>query len=144
MAVVRRATGREAARLAAGLQASVTLPAHPDLVLKASVSRIGVLPLGKDALFEIVFDLAGAGAQLKPGMEARIQLDLPIPGAEVIGLPLNAVRKEGERSLCTIVGSDGVHQSRELTLGDSDGEFVEVRKGLQVGERVLLGQGGKS
>ncbi len=140
----RRATGREAARLAAGLQANVTLPAHPDLTLKASLSRVGLLPLGKEALFEIVFDLAGADPRLKPGMEARIEVALPSPGPEVIGIPLSAVRKEGERSLCTVMGTDGVQQARELTLGDSDGEFVEVRKGLQVGERVLLGPDGKS
>ena len=73
--------------------------------------------------------------QLRAGMfaEGRIL----VGGGEALSVPVAAVvRRDGYAYVFTLKGKDRVER-RRVELGRIDGERIEVRSGLQAGERVV-------
>lgn len=52
-------------------------------------------------------------------------------------IPLTAVRGSVDEGEVLLVSEDGATQVREVALGISDGEDVEVLSGLSLGDRVV-------
>ncbi|WP_017570917.1 efflux RND transporter periplasmic adaptor subunit [Nocardiopsis halotolerans] len=68
----------------------------------------------------------------------RGQLSVSTGKAEnVLVIPVTAVRGTSEAGEVLVVGDDGTEEVREVELGVSDGEFVEVTSGLSVGDVVM-------
>ncbi|MEU3230358.1 peptidase M23 [Nocardiopsis alba] len=55
----------------------------------------------------------------------------------VIVIPVTAVRGNSESGEVIVIGDDGSEEVREISLGLSDGNFLEVTEGLSVGEKVM-------
>jgi RND family efflux transporter MFP subunit len=73
---------------------------------------------------------------LKPGMYATIR----VAGAErlnVLTIPRAAVLSTGERSIVFVREADGSLQPREVALGSTTAERVEILRGLSVGDQVV-------
>ena len=88
--------------------------------------------------FEVRADLPAA-AGLRSGLFARLRV--PKPGAPpALYVPKAAVFARGGLS-GAFVAAEGRARLRWLALGAPVGERVEVRAGLEVGERVVLGPG---
>jgi membrane fusion protein, copper/silver efflux system len=80
--------------------------------------------------------LPNTDLQLKPGMYATIR----IAGAEranVLTVPRSAVLSTGERSIVFVQDANGQLTPREVTLGASNDERIEVLRGLAAGETVV-------
>lgn len=76
------------------------------------------------------------GLQLKPGMYATIR----IAGTErthVLTVPRSAVLSTGERSIVFVRDTSGHLVPREVTLGGSNDERIEILRGLTPGETVV-------
>jgi Cu(I)/Ag(I) efflux system membrane fusion protein len=73
--------------------------------------------------------------EIRPGMFATVA----IHGAsrEALAVPRTAVIDTGRRSIAFVETSPGRFEPRELTVGQSTPDFVEVRAGLRAGERVV-------
>lgn len=56
----------------------------------------------------------------------------------VMLVPRAAVTAEGTQSYVLVVDATGVVDRRAISVGDSDGDRVEVRAGLTSGERVVI------
>lgn len=102
-------------------------------------TRWEVLPAADPTTHTVVvrLDLPAATAA-RPGMFARAWL----PGAEGeparIVIPANAVVRRAELKGVYVVGSDGKPLLRQVRLGPTSGDQVEVLSGLAAGERVAL------
>ncbi len=72
---------------------------------------------------------------LKPQMylDAKIRINL---GRKLV-IPEEAVLNTGERQLAFVLKGKGRYEPRELTLGEEGAGYVEVIKGVSVGERVV-------
>jgi len=80
--------------------------------------------------------LANPGLQLKPGMYATIL----IAGNErshVLTVPRSAVLSTGERSIVFVRDTSGHLVPREVSLGASNDERIEILRGLVAGETVV-------
>lgn len=55
----------------------------------------------------------------------------------VVVVPVTAVRGNAESGEVVVVDDSGSEEIREVSLGISDGQVIEVTEGLSVGERVL-------
>ncbi len=80
--------------------------------------------------------LANPGLQLKPGMYATIL----IAGTErprVLTVPRAAVLSTGERSMVFVRDTTGHLTPREVALGGSNDERIEILRGLTAGETVV-------
>ena len=79
-------------------------------------------------------------AGVKPGMNASVRI-VVAKRIDVVHVPLEAVTQDGEDSTVTVVDAAGKQSVRIVELGLADNKIVEIRSGLEAGERVLLQAG---
>jgi len=78
-----------------------------------------------------------AGVPVVPGMFARVWLQGDA-GATRLSVPAKTVLRRAELTAVYVVGTDGKPLLRQVRLGPSSGDAVEVLSGLGAGERVAL------
>lgn len=71
-----------------------------------------------------------------PGLEVTVAVPAGKADA-VLTLPTTAVQGSAQKGLVTVVSKDGAREQREVELGITDGEQVEVKSGLAEGDEVL-------
>lgn len=121
-----------------GQDAVATFPAMPGLELAGKV--VFVAPMLDEATrtATVRVELANPDGRLKPGMFARLQLRSTL-AEDVVLVPQEAVLDTGLRKVAWLLVGKGRFESRELALGPvGDGGVVQVLKGLQPGEHVVL------
>lgn len=80
--------------------------------------------------------LANPGLQLKPGMYATI-LIAGNARTGVLTVPRSAVLSTGERSIVFVRDTSGHLTPREVALGGSNDQRIEILRGLTAGETVV-------
>jgi multidrug efflux pump subunit AcrA (membrane-fusion protein) len=134
-----------AARVRVGMPADVRIAALPGRRFAGKVASIEMLPRsnykGWDWTLQffarVRLDRAPPG--LLPFMSAEVRLDTGrVEDALVI--PSGAMAVVGDRRCCYVLGPAGPER-REITIGRSTPEFLEVTAGLREGERVVLDPG---
>jgi multidrug efflux pump subunit AcrA (membrane-fusion protein) len=129
-------------RVQPGQAAVVTLDAFPGLELKGRVARVGTLARTdperpfEEKRFDVTVDLDPSTADLRPEMTARVEI-LAGEKRDVLLVPVNAVFDHEGLPVCHVVRRFRT-ETRQVALGDSNGLYVEVRGGLEDGERVAL------
>ena len=127
-----------AAGLAPGLAARITLRSRRDVNLAGKVVRVEPLAdaVTEETLAKIAFDTPAES--LPPiGELAEVTLALPpLPAAAVI--PNAAIRRVDGRIGVWVINANALEfRPTRLGAGDLDGN-VQVREGLQAGERIVL------
>jgi HlyD family secretion protein len=83
---------------------------------------------------------SGGQAVLKPGMNATCEF-IQLEKKEVLILPQQAVRREDGKTFVLVKSSDPMKpEKREVKLGDSGNEGIEVVEGLKEGEEVVIAE----
>lgn len=80
--------------------------------------------------------LPNGDMRLKPGMYATLRI-AGTSRAAVLTIPRDAVLSTGERSIVFVKGTGGHLAPREVVLGASNDERVEILRGLSVGDTVV-------
>jgi Cu(I)/Ag(I) efflux system membrane fusion protein len=81
-------------------------------------------------------ELSNGGLRLKPGMYATLFVRGASRG-NVLSVPRSAVLATGERNLVFVKRPDGMLEPRQVAVGVTAGDRVEVRSGLAPGEAVV-------
>jgi multidrug resistance efflux pump len=126
-----------------GQKARVVVDAFPDQKLSGEVTKVSVLPdsgnrwMNPDMkVYATVIAIEGSREWLKPGMSAKVEV-LVKELSDVVYIPIQAVSPIKGKQYCFIAGT-GVPEQREIEVGDFNEEFIEVKKGLKAGDKVLL------
>jgi biotin carboxyl carrier protein len=124
-----------------GLEASVVPAAAPDAksvgIVRAKALTSAVKTAGPS--FELRIDFQQSPANLLPGMKGKAT----IHGAElkdVVLLPVHAVAAQGGKCTLSVCAKDGKMTPREVTVGKSDGKLIQIKAGLEAGEKVAGGK----
>lgn len=80
--------------------------------------------------------LSNADGRLKPGMYATIRI-AGTERANVLTVPRSAVLATGERSIIFVRDSSGMLTPREVAVGATNDDRVEILRGLAPGETVV-------
>lgn len=80
-------------------------------------------------------ELPNADHALKPGMYATIRFKAPT--RSVLSVPRSAVLATGERNIVFVEDTSGMFTPREVRLGASTDDRVEIIAGIAQGERVV-------
>jgi Cu(I)/Ag(I) efflux system membrane fusion protein len=117
-----------------GAPAGITLSFAPGRTFQGRVSFVAptVDPMTKTVKVRI--DVDNRDGALKPEMFADVTL--AEAKRDVTAVPQSAVLNTGTRSIVFVVDDKGTFQPREIQAGASDGNFVEVRSGIEAGEKV--------
>ena len=128
-----------------GQTATLQIDALPNRVLNGKVIKIGTMPQSdwrgggggvKQYETEISIDDLPSEAGLKPGMTAEVKILInTLPDA--LAVPVQAVAEYEGNSVCYVVTS-GKIERREVTVGDSNDQYIQIVGGLEAGEATAL------
>ena len=135
-------------KIKAGQKATIRVEAFAGLVLKGTVEKVATLAdadggwrgtTSKEFETVLTIDNLPSGAGLKPGFTAEVSIEVNnLPG--VLAVPVQAVA-ESKGKHFAYVRANGIIERREVTVGENNEKFVEVRGGLEEGEAVCLDAG---
>ncbi len=119
-----------------GYEAEITLPELPGRVFKGKIARNAnsLQPGTRTLLTEV--DVPNPNGELHAGIYCRVHFDIPRLEPVII-IPSQAVIFN-RNGLSAAVYSDGQAHLRRLDLLRDDGAQVEVRAGLNPGDRIIL------
>lgn len=127
-----------------GLKAEIIMDALPQQALHGTVLSVGTMAHQdgywsqgvKEYMTIIQVTDLPESAGLKPGMTGEVKvLVKKLPG--VLMAPVQAVAERDGKHQAYVVGPKGVER-REVTVGENNEKFVEVKDGLDEGERLAL------
>lgn len=132
----------ELSRVRVGSKVLVTPVSYPDLKLEGDVENIGSMAEqvtgrpGWQKYFQVTIRLSANDDRLRSGMTVRVTV-LSHTSAAALTIPRPALNWDGETPWCS-VSRRGRTERRELVLGVVGDQEVEVLKGLEPGERVVV------
>ena len=126
-----------------GQRVRITVDAFPDTILGGEVSKVAVLPDSQNRwmnpdlkVYLTTITINGTYDWLKPGMSAKTEI-LVDHLDDVVYAPIQSVVPSEGKQICYVV--HGLkREQREVEIGQFNNDFIEIKKGLKEGEKVLL------
>jgi Cu(I)/Ag(I) efflux system membrane fusion protein len=125
----------EASAVRVGSSADVAVDALPGRTLKGTVTFVYPTLDSASRSLRARVVVSNPNRLLKPGMYARVQLRTP--SLSVLTVPASAVLRTGARDLVFVDIGGGRLMPREVNLGRTAGDYIEVLSGLSAGQRVV-------
>ena len=126
---------RDLTTLREGLPVRMQVDALPGRTFQGVVDRIAPVVDAGSGTFRVVCTFDPDDGVLQPGMFARIGIDYDTRAA-ALAIPRSALL-EDEGEAAVFVVRDGKAVRTTIATGYVDGAFVEVRDGLEAGDRVV-------
>lgn len=126
---------RDLGRVQVGQPAEIRVQAYPDQ-FSGRVETLGRALEEETRTLMVRIVVPNRGEALKPGMLAQVGL-LTDAGEEAVTVPADAVQRDGERFLLFVEQEPGVFAVREVTVGRTAGNRIEIRSGVESGEKVV-------
>lgn len=130
-------------RLSPGQTATIQVDAFPNQTWTGRVASVAPVPdpqsrfNGGGKVYSTFVDLKEGLPGLRPGMTAAVDI-LVAELDRVISVPLQAVIWSEQQGRVAVKTADHAIEWREVTVGLSNNESIEVKEGLKSGETVLL------
>jgi HlyD family secretion protein len=127
-------------RLETGQQVEFTLDAYPDKTFNGTISEIS--PLSEDIAGIITFEItvksdSQAEGYLRSGFSANLTIALS-KTENVLFVPIQAVYEEGGKQYVDLLGNENQPVKTEVTTGNSDYDYIEIKSGLSEGDVIIL------
>jgi RND family efflux transporter MFP subunit len=130
------APARLARSLRPGRPVRVRIDTLPDRILTGVLTRIPASVNSDSRTLSVRIQLYAQGLPLTPGAMAKAEVDL-LEAPHALAIPADALRNEGSVSFVYIV-ENGKALRRNVTLGGTEGEYVQILAGLKEGDLVIL------
>ncbi|OWQ84416.1 efflux transporter periplasmic adaptor subunit [Roseateles aquatilis] len=130
---------KDLAQVFVGQKARVLLNAYPDAPREGTVRYIGEVLDPETRTVKVRLILENADGRLRPGMFAKVLFSGPSHEAPVV--PATALLQSGLFTRVFVEVGPHRYQPRQVTVGASLGDGVEVLTGLRAGERVVIREG---
>lgn len=127
---------REVARVKVGNPVRLAVDTYPDRGFSGTVARIVHALDPRTRTMGLEVEIPNTGQVLKPGMYARVQLVLDVRRGALL-IPLEALTG-AETKPAVLLVRDGKVATQIVELGAGDGPVVEVVKGLQPDDQVIV------
>lgn len=126
---------QQAGRLQSGLSVEVRVAAYPDTVFRGVVSYVGAMvdPTTRTVMARSV--IPNPDRRLRPEMFAEVMLITP--EQSVLAVPPSAIQQVGSRTMVFVAQGPRRFKSREVKIGESSKDHVEVKSGVAEGDEVV-------
>ena len=124
----------DASVVAVGQEASMTVPGLPGARWTGRVSFLYPTVDERTRALRARLEFANGEATLRPGMYSDVIVEVPL--GERLSVPDSAVLRSGAHAYVFVRRGIGRLQPIEVEPGVSDGEFTEVRSGVEAGNEV--------
>ncbi|MDQ2924460.1 MAG: efflux RND transporter periplasmic adaptor subunit [Acidobacteriota bacterium] len=124
-----------------GESATFTIETYPDRKFSGIVTRIAPVAtiISGVVNYEVAISISHNLEMLRPDMTTNV--NIRTSERRALLLPIRAVHKDGGRSFVVVQSAAGSRQQRAVLVGPRLGEDVEVTRGLNPGDRILLEEG---
>ena len=120
-----------------GERASVRIGAYPERAFEGRITFIYPTLKPETRTVPVRIEMANPGGMLKPAMFAQVELTVAGNG-KVVSVPTSAVIDSGTRQVVLVEKGEGRFEPREVKLGRRSDNYVEVTRGVQDGEPVVV------
>lgn len=126
---------QQAGRLKTGLTIQLRVSAYPDRMFQGAITYVGAVIDPATRTITARADVSNPDGRLRPEMFAEVTL--MTDEQSVLSVPRGAVQQTGNRTVAFIVRGPRRFESREITIGESSADYVQVKTGLDVGDEVV-------
>ena len=130
--------------VAPGQRATIRMDAFPDLELTGTVEKVSEYPAPTNFFnpnvkeYETIIKIDQSPPGLRPGLTAEVKI-LIERIEDAIHVPVQSVFEHAGRHWCIVRGEGGRGwAAREVEVGSTNDKTVVIRKGLEVGEEIVL------
>ena len=129
---------KDSSRVRVGTEAAITTSARPDLTLRGRVSYIDPQVSADTRTAKVRIEVPNTSGELRLGMYADVVVS-GASGTSVPRVPRDAVQNVGDRTVVYLANpkEPGKFVEREVRLGQTSAEQVEVVSGVQPGDVVV-------
>jgi HlyD family secretion protein len=123
-----------------GQPVQVTVDAFPDEKFEGEVVRVATKGKSNSNVvtFEVKVEVTGANKfQMKPGMTANVEI-VVVDKKDVIRVPVKAVHQNSKQCFVMMATDKTEAVKREITMGETDGDWIEILSGLKDGDKVQV------
>jgi Cu(I)/Ag(I) efflux system membrane fusion protein len=121
-----------------GQRATIRVNAYPDRAFEGRVSFVYPALAAETRTARVRIELPNTGALLKPAMYGSVEIATPAGAGRVLTVPTSAVIRSGTRELALVQVAEGRFEPRPVKLGIEGDQYVQIREGVEVGERVVV------
>ncbi len=122
-----------------GATAKVSIAAYPGVTFAGEVSFIYPSVNATTRTTKVRVELPNSDGQLRLDMYASVEIDAPAGTGESVVVSESAVLDGGSRQVVLVEAAPGRYAPREVTIGARANGSVVIRRGLESGERVVVG-----
>lgn len=126
---------QQAGRLQTGLGVEVRVTAYPDSVFRGIVTYVGAMIDPTTRTIMARSDIPNPDRRLRPEMFADVTL--VTPEQSVLAVPQMAIQLVGSRTVVFVVRGPRRFEPREVKVGESSKDYVEVKGGVDEGDEVV-------
>jgi len=126
---------QQAGRLTTGLTIEIRVSAYPETMFRGAITYVGAVidPTTRTVMARA--EVPNADGRLRPEMFAEVTL--MTDEQSVLSVPRAAVQQIGSRTVAFVVRGPRRFESREVTLGQVSGEYIQIVAGLAAGDDVV-------
>lgn len=129
-----------------GQRAYIRVDAHPSKVFQGRVKTVATVASQSDFMssdvkvYQTMVSIEETVINLKPGMSAQVTIMAEESTEPVLTIPIQSVAGSiamGAKRKCFVI-DNGQPKERDIVVGRSNDNMVEVKEGLEEGETVVL------
>jgi cobalt-zinc-cadmium efflux system membrane fusion protein len=126
---------QQAGRLKTGLAIEVRVSAYPDSTFRGIITYVGAVidPATRTVMARA--EVPNLDGRLRPEMFAEVTL--LTQEQSVLAVPRAAVQQVGSRTIVFLAREPRRFESREVKVGESSNDYIEVKAGLKEGDEVV-------
>ena len=128
---------RYVAVLRPGLKANVTVEAYPDVIFKATVTRVSPVVDAVSRTKEIILHFDSHDERINAGMFAKVKLYTEDYKGSVV-MPSDSLTENGDRFFAYVVNDDSTVSRRLVKKGKTVDGIVQIIEGVKAGEKVVI------
>jgi cobalt-zinc-cadmium efflux system membrane fusion protein len=129
---------KDLGRIKSGTAVKVSTTAYAEKSFRGFISYLGEVMDEKTRTVKARVEVENSNRLLKPGMFATVTIDAKGAQTEAIMLPEEAVFLDGSKNYVFIQTAPEKFEMREIALGRTLGNRLEVIRGLNKGEPVVV------
>ena len=123
----------------AGQDAAVSIAAYPDTAFRGKVTFVYATVNPATRTVKVRVEVANADMPLKPDMYATVAISTAVAAAPVLAVPESAVLDTGKTQVVLVERTAGHFEPHAVTVGRRADGFVEIRRGIEDGDKVVVG-----
>jgi membrane fusion protein, heavy metal efflux system len=121
--------------LKTGLAVEVRVAAYPETVFHGAITYIGAMIDPATRTVTARLQIPNSDRRLRPEMFAEVTVRTQ--EQSVLAIPRTALQQVGNRTMVFVTRGSRRFEWREVIIGESSNEYVEVKAGVKEGDEVV-------